>query len=440
MAQSTSMSQRPSRHRDTTVLTVGSLVTGVLAYVLFAVTTRHLGSGRAAPVSVLWTYWSLASAAFSFPLQHWVAGSLASGRSVDQLRAALARVWGVVAAAAVGAAVLSWLARDQLFHRDGLWFPFLVGLVTVLAALLGLMRGSLSGRRRFSAVASSLVLENAIRCLAVVLLVVADSQSQAAFGAAIVAGYLVVLCWPRTLLLAVPRRSTQHEVSALGFLGGAAGGQLVAQVVLTGGPVLLALTGGSPAQTTAFFAGLALFRAPYTVSLGVVPQLTVRLSSLLAEGQQAAFGRIQRLTVLGSVVLVLVAAGGGAVLGPWLVRTVFGPSVALSSGEAAVIAAGSGVAIANLLSTVVLMARRRPSGVLQAWLAGVVLGALSWVVLRDVVPLGRAAGVFLVAETAAYVAMLVVQRRAARQDPHPSATFSPGTPLPQISETGPETG
>jgi len=64
------------RARDTTALGAGSLVTGLLAYVFFALSTRSLGASAAAPVSVLWTYWSFAAAALTFPLQHWIARSV----------------------------------------------------------------------------------------------------------------------------------------------------------------------------------------------------------------------------------------------------------------------------------------------------------------------------------------------------------------------------
>ena len=43
--------------------------------------------------------------------------------------------------------------------------------------------------------------------------------------------------------------------------------------------VLLALTGGSATHVTALFAALALFRAPYMIALGVMPQLTSRLTA-----------------------------------------------------------------------------------------------------------------------------------------------------------------
>ena len=56
-----------TRMRDTSALAVGAALSGVLAYVFFALVTQALGSVRAAPVSVLWAYWSFAGAALTFP-------------------------------------------------------------------------------------------------------------------------------------------------------------------------------------------------------------------------------------------------------------------------------------------------------------------------------------------------------------------------------------
>ena len=49
--------------RAPAVLAAGSVVSGLLAYVLFALVTRGLGAEVAAPVSVLWTQWTFAAAA-----------------------------------------------------------------------------------------------------------------------------------------------------------------------------------------------------------------------------------------------------------------------------------------------------------------------------------------------------------------------------------------
>ncbi len=81
----------------------------------------------------------------------------------------------------------------------------------------------------------------------------------------------------------MPRRtgSGRRAAAPLRFLSGASSGQLLAQATLTGGPVLVAVIGGAPSAVTALFAGLALFRAPYTIALGLVSPLTGRLTVLL---------------------------------------------------------------------------------------------------------------------------------------------------------------
>ncbi len=79
--------------RDTSLLAVGSLVSGLLAYVFFALVTRALGAGPAAPVAVLWAWWSFAGAAITFPVQHWISrtAALAGRRGRRTTRAAPGR-------------------------------------------------------------------------------------------------------------------------------------------------------------------------------------------------------------------------------------------------------------------------------------------------------------------------------------------------------------
>ena len=79
--------------RAPVALAAGSVVSGLLAYVLFALLTRGLGAEAAAPVSVLWTQWTFAAAALTFPLQHWVTRSMVAGHAGD-VRAAAARIGG----------------------------------------------------------------------------------------------------------------------------------------------------------------------------------------------------------------------------------------------------------------------------------------------------------------------------------------------------------
>ncbi len=159
-------------------------------------------------------------------------------------------------------------------------------------------------------------------------------------------------------------------------MSGASVAQLLGQTVLTGGPVLLAVAGGAPQQITALFAGLALFRAPYTLALGVVTQLTERLTLLVVQDRRDALRRFRGWVVgvtLGGAVL---AAVFGAVAGPPLMALIFGAGVELDSELTLLLAVGNTFALANLVFTITMLARGRPVVLVRGWLIGALPGAL----------------------------------------------------------------
>ena len=390
--------------RAPAALAAGSLVSGLLAYVLFALLTRGLGAEAAAPVSVLWTQWTFAAAALTFPLQHWITRSMVAGHEGD-VRSAAPRVAGLVVAVALALGLAAWLLRERLFHRDDAWFPVLVVLITLGTAAVGVVRGGLAGRGRFVAVAWSLVAENALRCALVGVLLLAGVRNPELHGLALVAGGLVAL-WPSAWRIAPGGPVGQG--GALAFLGGAATGQVVAQGVLTGGPVMLALLGGSPVEVTAMFAALALFRAPYMVVLGTLPQLTERVTTYVVSGAVDRLRSLARGLAVVTVVAVPLAGAFGALLGPGLLRLVFGSTVDVTSEVAAVLAAGSTLAVANVLLMVAALAGERPLRVGVAWTAAVLVGAVAAVVLAGSSAVTRTSVAFLVVEVVATAALGVV--------------------------------
>lgn len=406
------------RFGDPALLAAGSVVSGLLAYVLFALVTRGLGATAAAPVSVLWTLWALAGAAFTFPLQHWITRSIAAGREGD-VRGSAGHVATVVLVVSVGTGILTWVLRERLFGRDDAWFPVLVALVVAGSAAVGVMRGGLAGHGRMAAVAWSLVAENAVRCLLVGVLLVAQVHDPVAHGVCLVAGSVVAV-WPSAWRFGGTGSDRAGSLAgSLAFLGGAATGQLLAQGVLTGGAVLLALLGGSPVEVTAVFATLALFRAPYMVVLGTLPHVTHLVTGLVVADEVATLRSLaRRLAVLG-VMTVAVAALLGWVLGPWLVRAVFGDTVDIGAGQAAVVASGCALALVNVVLMVGALALDRPTRVAGAWGLAMAAGTAALVALGGMPAVDRVVVVFLVAEVAATVALAVVAAAVLRTDRQP---------------------
>jgi O-antigen/teichoic acid export membrane protein len=412
-AQSPSMrTHRPrSLLRDTSALAVGSVVSGVLAYVFFALVTRALGPVAAAPVSVLWAWWSFAGAALTFPLQHWITRSVTVHEGERAVRRALRGVMLVVVLIGVVAGLGSWLARDLLFHRSDAAFPLLVVAVALGSGAMGVFRGLLAARRRFPALGAVLVVENAVRCVVALALMVTGVEDPVAYGVSLVAGYVAIGFWPSTFRIA-DTGADQETESPLAFVTGASVGQLLGQVVLTGGPVLLAAAGGAPAEVTALFAGLALFRAPYTLALGLVSQLTERLTLLVVRGHRDALRRFRLGVVLTTVVAAVVGAGIGFWAGPPLMELIFGDGVRLPGGLTLLIAVGTVFSLANLVLTVTALARGRTAALVRAWVIGCVPGALLfW--LSPMSALDRTTWAFAVVEAAAFCWLVLEDVRSA---------------------------
>ena len=400
------------RSRDTRSLALGSAVSGLLAYLVFALTTRGLGATAAGPVSVLWSYWACAGAAFTFPLQHWIART-ATAHGERAVRQTLPRLCVVALGVSVLLGLLAWLAREPLFHRSDLWFPAMVAAVTLGSSVTGVVRGTLSARGRFSSVAWSLVAENGFRCLAAGALVAAGSGSVVAFGLCLVAGHLVMLLWPSALRLGTSGDASGAP-SAFAFLASAGVAQLVGQLVLIGGPVLLALAGGTQREVTTLFAALALFRAPYMLALGMVAQLTIRVTSLVVGGRFDVLDAARRRLRLATVAAVVGAAAFGGWLGPPLLRLVFGSDVRLAAGLTAVVAVGCTLAVVNLVVMVGALARGRTTPVAHVWLVAVVAAGVAFVALSPLSPVSELQAVvwcFLAAETVALVGLSVVEQR-----------------------------
>jgi O-antigen/teichoic acid export membrane protein len=196
------------------------------------------------------------------------------------------------------------------------------------------------------------------------------------------------------------------DESPVAFLSEIGGGTLIGQIVLTGTPVLLALRSAPAAEVTALFATLALFRAPYTLSLGIVAQITGRLTAAVAARREDMLRRIRLGLLVGSCVTATVGAAVAAVIGPALVRAVFGSEVRVSAAAAAGVAVGTAFAIANLATTLVLIARGLSSAVLRSWLVAVAAGA-ACIAIPSLGLLTDTIVVFVVAEAAAFVLMMI---------------------------------
>ena len=125
----------------------------------------------------------------------------------------------------------SWLASDRLFGSSDPGWAILVFLITVGSAFTGLQRGVLSGLGHYFATAANIAAENLLRLSAgIVVAIVFDSVFL--FAAVLAIGPAVAVFWPETFKM---RFRNGLRQPAFAFLGGLAGGLLIAQIILNWG-------------------------------------------------------------------------------------------------------------------------------------------------------------------------------------------------------------
>ncbi len=423
------MSDRPSRAdsrirplAESGAIAVGTAVNGIAAYLYIAIGTRTYGEVEMAPVAVLWTLWAISVALFMFPLQHWAIRRIAIDGSTSGVGGAVPRLAAVVVGAAVLLAGGAWLASDRLFGSTGVGWPLLVFLITVGSAFAGLQRGVLSGLERYYATAANIAAENLLRLGAgIVVAVTVDSVLW--FAATLALGPLVAVFWPETLRLPI-RSGVRQPVFA--FLGGLAGGILIAQVILNAGPVVLQAIGGAEEAVTALFLSLALFRAPYLLALGVATRLTAPLTAMVVADDSAGLRRVATIISAATAAVAVVAGVVGYALGPWVIDVVFAPATPSEATVVAAIAAGSTVALGGLGLILVLLAQGRTRAIQGSWVIGLVVGLIQLIVWPGT-EITRVVAAFVGAELVAVAAMAAMLLRP-----------SSGTSVSAISRPAPK--
>jgi O-antigen/teichoic acid export membrane protein len=412
--------------RDSGVLAVGSAISGLLAYVFFAVATRSLGAELAAPVSVLWSYWAVAASVLTFSVQHWTIRTLAGDGHEGTVARAIPRISVAAAGLSALAGVVAYAFRQPLFHLDGVAFPALIAAVTAGSFFVGLVRGALAGRGRYIATAGSLIGENAFRVVAAAGVALVGGGAKA-FGMALVVGPLVGLVWARSLRFDSSSPASSDLRNPLALVSGIAGGSLIAQVVLTGAPVVLAVIGGAQAEVTSLFVALAVWRAPYLMAVGMSPRLTPTLTRLVVDGQQRRMARVRRMTVLTVVLGAAAAALIGVTLMQPVLHVAFGPDINLNAAALAALGAGTATALGNLVLLLMLLALGRSRAATTSWVAALAV-FVAWTVLSTLEPEPRVVVAFLLAELTAFALLLAACRPRADDAPEPRPAESPVTP------------
>lgn len=355
----------------------GLVVLGLGSFGYLSIAGRALGPTDFAPLATLWVLFNTGALAFYQPIEQEL-----SREAAHRLTAGLGVRPVLVRCAVVGATVTTVLAvlalaaagpvSDQAFNGESALVPLLlVGLAGLCAEHV--MRGLFSGNGRFDRYGWQLAVDGALRLLApigVILLSVATTTSLAAalvlapmVAAVVTAGRHAARAEPG------PPVPWRELLPALGTLIAAA---VLSQLIINAAPVAAQLLSGpgEADEVGVFIAALVMTRIPLFFFGAVQAAFLPALARLLAAGDRGGYVRQVRS------ILLLVAAGGAAfvlglaVLGPWVLRVLYGPEFVAGRGILVVLGLGAAVYMAAQALAQALIATRAYRQALTSWALG----------------------------------------------------------------------
>ncbi|MFZ4584514.1 MAG: hypothetical protein ACOYNI_04725 [Acidimicrobiia bacterium] len=419
------------------LVAVGLAVAGLCTYGFLGLTGRVLGAERFASLSALWGFVFILGPGVYAPLQQEVGRALAARRAAndggrDVVRKAAIAGGAVTVVLIVGVGLAGPWLRSTFF--GGSWGMVLTLAVTLVGFFCSfLARGVVSGLGRFDRFAGLLGGESAMRLVIAALFALVGVQTAVWFGVAVaVAPFLAA---GAAMFVGRRPRIDDGSPSAWRDLSRALGWLLASSMlsqILVNAAILVVRALGSDDSATAgtFLAALVIARMSLYLFQAVEAALLPNLATLIAEQRVDDYRRAMRqlMSVIGG--LVVVCTAGAFVLGPFVVRLLFGPGFVVSNTTMALLAAASAVYVLASAQTGALIAIGGHRATAIGW--GVACAAFAVVVA--VVP-----GLYLRVELAYLIGSVVaaasltwaMQRRALAQTP-PDAVLEEVTLLDDV--------
>lgn len=357
----------------------GLAVYGLATYGFLAAAGRGLPATGFTPLSVMWTVLNAIGIGLFVPFEQElarrtaVARATATGNGAAARHVARAAVLVLITVALIGAVLAGPIARHLFAGRSGL-----VGLL--VAAMAGMAmsyvaRGMLSGNGRFGRYGAQLATDGVLRVVAAAVLAIAGARGPEPYAVVLVLSPVVAVLatTPRPGRLVTPGPNVVLAGAATALVTLVAASAL-SQVLANAGPIIVQLVAG-PSEVTAagrFTAALVVARVPLFAFAAVQAVLLPGLAGFV--GAEDAQGLRRRAGVVAIWTGAVGAAGTAGVwlLGPWLVRLLFGPTFTTGRGVITALAASGAAFMLAQVAAQVLLALGDERLVVAGWAAGLV--------------------------------------------------------------------
>ena len=419
-------------------------VTGLLTYAFHSIAAHVLGADDYGLIAVLWAAVFLVASIIYRPVEQLLSRTIAERRARErQVGDALRVAATIQLALAVAFVAIALLLRDpiedDLFSGDSTLYWCLLAAVTFYAASY-FARGFLAGEQRFALYGGLVLMEASSRVVFVVLLAIGVVDNENVAAIAIAAAPLLSLCVvPWALGRHVRRMTSTPEQAAaesaepeftlshgLGFAGAVLVIMCSEQAILNSGVLIVKAETGDDELAALIFAVLMIARAPLQLFQAVSTTLLPHLTRLLVREEGAAgagdFGRSVRLTVVACLAFGAATVVGVLLVGPPVMRLLFGEEFDYDRLGLAMVAAGMGLYLAATTVNQAVLAQGRAPLAAGSWAASAVFFVAFLLVasMEEV----REVEVAFLATAAVLSALLYLAYRSA---PDPERRIRPGS-------------
>ena len=380
--------------RGAALLSVLIGVTGLLTYAFHSIAAHTLGRDDYGAIGVLWAAVFLVASVIYRPVEQLLSRTLAERRARERPVGSALRVAATIQLALAVLFVVVALAlrepiEDDLFSGDATLYWCMIAAVTFYAASY-FARGFLAGEQRFALYGGLVLMEAASRVVFVLLLAigVVDSENVAAIAIA-AAPLLSLFVVPLALGRHVRRvaAATPEQAAAdvgepeftlshgLGFAGAVLVIMCSEQAILNSGVLIVKAETGDDALAALIFAVLMIARAPLQLFQAVSTTLLPHLTRLLVREEEAPsddFRRSVRLTVRACLGFGAATVVGVLLVGPAVMRLLFGPEFDYDRIGLAMVAAGMGLYLAATTVNQAALAQGRARRAAISWAASAV--------------------------------------------------------------------
>lgn len=355
---------------------VGLLVNGVATYAFLGIANRTLSAASYSALGVFWALMFAVGNGIMQPLEQEVARAVSARRAaglgpgpVVRRAAAIGAVFSVVVIVSVG--LLHRLFEGWFDHDPVLVVAFVIGMVGFCAGHL--TRGTLSSHRRFGAYALFFGIDGVSRVALAVMLAVIGVTAAGPFGLVMAItpfiGVGAALFRQKGLVEPGPEAPWSELTRNLGWL---LMGTISIALIVQGGTIAVGILASAEQQSQGaagqFLNGLQTARIPLFLFQAVLASLLPKLSHLAAGGRYAEFVSGLRRLVLAILGFGVLTTIGAAVLGPSVIRLVFGTASALTGRDLALLAGAFILIMATICLDQGLIALGAHSRMAVGWL------------------------------------------------------------------------